>query len=580
MPEQLERSLDTRSLDRSVEVLRERKDAWARLPLAAKLEHIRRMRPRVAHVAERWVAAAVAAKRIEPGSPWAGEEWTSGPYALLYGLNALERTLSMIARGESPLPRPSAIRTRRGGQVVVEVFPANAYDRLILNGLRAEVWMQPGVTRENLRAHVASFYRDPPDHGAVALVLGAGNIASIAPLDVLHELYGGGKVVLLKMNPVNDYLGPFFESVFADLVEEGFVRFAYGGADVGAYLAQHPGVDTIHITGSEKTYDAIRWGPGAEGAARKRRRDPVNTKPITAELGGVGPTIVLPGPWTDADVAFQAEHIATQKLHNAGFNCIASQVLVLPEAWPKSAALLDALRAVLRRLPPRAPYYPGADRRQAEAVRAHPGAELIDAPGAGVVPRTLITGLDPEDAACYGFNEEFFGGVLAQTSLPGGDALAFLREAVRFSNERLRGTLGANLIVHPETLEELGPSFEDAIADLRYGTIGVNSWVGVAFLLAEATWGAFPGHADEDIQSGRGVVHNAFLFDRPERTVVYAPFEPFHRALRRGRVHLAPKPPWFVTHRNAEEVGRKLTRFAASPSPLRLPGLFRAALRG
>ena len=33
----------------------------------------------------------------------------------------------------------------------------------------------------------------------------------------------------------------------------------------------------------------------------------------------------------------------------------------------------------------------------------------------------------------------------------------------------------------------------------------------------------FPGHTLEDIQSGRGVVHNAFLFDHPQKSVVYLP---------------------------------------------------------
>ena len=48
-----------------------------------------------------------------------------------------------------------------------------------------------------------------------------------------------------------------------------------------------------------------------------------------------------------------------------------------------------------------------------------------------------------------------------------------------------------------------------------------NAWTGVGYLTPAATWGAFPGHSRNDIQSGIGVVHNAFLIDRPERTVVY-----------------------------------------------------------
>jgi len=47
-----------------------------------------------------------------------------------------------------------------------------------------------------------------------------------------------------------------------------------------------------------------------------------------------------------------------------------------------------------------------------------------------------------------------------------------------------------------------------------------------------------------------------------------------------GDLHLGPKPPWFVTHRNAAEVGRLLTRFAGKPSPGRLPAIIASALRG
>lgn len=572
--------LTTESVDKAVTVLGERKDTWARLPIPGKIGFLHSLRRRTGEVADRWVEAAVHAKGIPPGSPWAGEEWFSGPYAFLYGINAIERTMQALARGRIPDLKPGAVRMRPDGQLVVQVFPSDLHDRLLSGGVRAEVWMQREVTAGNLHSHMAGFYRQPSPEGKVALVLGAGNIASIAPLDLLHKLYVEGQVCILKMNPVNDYLGPIFEEIFDDLVRQGFVRFAYGGTEVGSCLVGHPGVDEIHMTGSERTYDTIRFGSGAKGAERKRCNEPVNRKRFTAELGGIGPTIVLPGPWSDADIRFQAEHIATQKLHNAGFNCVASQVLILPASWGRKNQLLDALRATIRSIPPRNAYYPGARIRQEGVVRAYPGAELLDAPGEGVVPRTLVTGVNPGDAGNHGFTEEFFCGALLQTALPGDTPAKFLREAVRFANGALRGSLGANLIVHPATLSGLGPDFEAAIADLRYGTIGVNGWVGVAFLLPQGTWGAFPGHADNDIQSGRGVVHNALQFDKPERTVVYAPFEPFPRCLTKGRFSLLPKPPWFVTHRRAAEVGRRLTRFAVDPGLSHLPGIFVAALRG
>ena len=101
-----------------------------------------------------------------------------------------------------------------------------------------------------------------------------------------------------------------------------------------------------------------------------------------------------------------------------------------------------------------------------------------------------------------------------------------------------------------------------------------------AFLLPYASWGAFPGHTLDNVQSGIGVVHNAMLFDRPQRTVVEAPFTPFPRNLLSLRFTLLPRPPWFITNRRANVLGRLLTRFQAQPSFAKLFAIFANALRG
>ncbi len=565
--------------DEAVAALGARKDAWARLPIGRKIGYLERARERTVQVAPRWVAAAVAAKGLAPTSPTAGEEWLSGPW-VLFALNRLIETLRAVEREGTPHLERGAVCTRPDGQVVVKVFPRSLFDRLLVNGVSAEVWMQPGVTPATLRETMAVFYQRTEPAGSVCLVLGAGNIASIPPLDVLYKLYAEGQVCLLKMNPVNAYLGPFFERIFDALIADGYLRVVYGGAEAGAALCAHAGVDTIHVTGSYRTHDAIVFGGGDEGAARKGRNEPLLDKPISSELGNVSPTIVVPEPWSAADLRYQAEHIATQKMHNAGFNCIAAQVLVLPAEWEQTPALLESLRAVLRGTPPRAPYYPGAAQRQRLFAAQHPEAELFDRPEPGGVPRTLIAGLSPwaNDEIC--FRDEAFGSVLAQTALPGRDAAAFLRAAVSFCNEKLWGTLGANIIVHPRTARALGAELEQAIADLRYGCVGINAWTGVGFLLAPASWGAFPGHTPDDIQSGSGVVHNSLLFDRPQKSVVRAPFYPFPRGLWHGQRALLPKPPWFITNRRGRALGQRLTAFEAAPGFRHLPGIFFDALRG
>jgi aldehyde dehydrogenase (NAD(P)+) len=301
----------------------------------------------------------------------------------------------------------------------------------------------------------------------------------------------------------------------------------------------------------------------------------VMNKAITSELGNVSPTIVLPGPWSTADFVFQAEHIATQKFHNGGFNCIASQVLVLPGDWSGSPKLMEALRDVIGQTEMRYPYYPGADQRQQSAAR-DPGAEAMDSEPGG---RTLIVDLDPRDLhPC--FEEELFAAVLAQTSLPSEDPIAYLEQAVTFCNERLHGTLGANIIAHPKTVKKMGTHLEEAIARLRYGTVGLNLWQGAGYLLSETPWGAYPGHSYRDIQSGIGKVHNTHLFDSSQKAVVRGNFYPFPRALFHGEWHILPKPPWFITHKNAHQVAKRLVAFEAGASLLKLPGIFYYVLRG
>jgi aldehyde dehydrogenase (NAD(P)+) len=438
--------------------------------------------------------------------------------------------------------------------------------------------MQPEVTRATLFQNVAEFYEAREPNGSVTLVLGAGNVASIPPLDVLYALYAHGSVVMLKLNPVNAYLEPVFARIFSSLIDEGYVRLAGGGAEAGAYLCEHPGIDAIHLTGGERTHDAIVFGGGAEGEARKRAGRPAIAKPVTSELGNVTPVIVVPGPWSEPDFAFQAAHVATQKLHNAGANCIAAQVLVTPASWDGTPRLLDCVRRALGEAPQRPSYYPGSGERVRSAERAHPTAERVNIPVDGV-HRLFVGGLDPANGDEPLFRSEAFGPVLAQTSLPGDDAAAFLRNAVAFCNECLRGTLGCSILIHPKTIRTLGAAFEDALAELRYGCIAVNAWPGVGFSLATASWGAFPGGTLADVGSGIGVVHNAFLFDKPQKTVLRAPFAPFPRSLGDGERTLLPTPPWFVTHRHADAVGRALFAYTAKPSPLRMAAAALAAMR-
>ena len=560
---------DPAVIDQALADLRRGESAWAQLGLAGRRELLEGVHRAAGEHAAEWVRAAATYKQLPEDSPLLGEEWTSGPYPVLTGVAMLIETIRALEAGRSPVDG-FPIGTAPGGRVKVRVMPHSVYDRLLLSGFSAEVWMQPGIDAATVRASAGLALRDPAKTGGIGAVMGAGNITSIPVLDVLYELYAHNRVVVLKLNPITDVLFEVFGKVLEPLISRDFVRIVTGGADVGTQLVRHPDVAHVHMTGSALTHDAIVFGTGPEGAARKAAGDPLLDKPITSELGGVSPTIVVPGRWSEADLAFQAEHVVTQKMHNGGYNCIASQVVIVNRDWAQKDRFLAHLRSTLAKAPKRPAYYPGSSSRVEQAASAYQGSETLGG-------CTLVR-LDSEEPG-PAVTTEYFGPVLAVLEVP-GDRREFLTAAVDTANEKLAGTLGANIIADPRSIAELGDAFEAAIAALRYGSIAVNAWTGLGYMTAAGTWGAFPGHTIEDVQSGIGVVHNAVLLDRPERTIVRGPFRPSPRSIMHGEVALTPRPPWFVTNRTAATTGRRLVGFAARPRWSALPGIFSSALRG
>lgn len=542
--------------------------AWADLRLSDRASLLEATRACVRENAESWTLAAIRAKQVPPG-PWEGEEWMSGPYVALASLETTADSLSALTQGRSPA-ESLPMGTGPGGRTTVKVLPSDLMELALFHGFTGEVWMPPGVSADDVRARAGLGARHPGENNGVGLVLGAGNISSIGPLDALYELVAFNRASILKLNPTFAGLEDVYNAAFAPLVEAGLLRIVEGAAQVGGYLAHHDRISHVHITGSAQTHDAIVWGTGEEATRRRAAGDPLLDKEITSELGGVSPIIVVPGEWTRADLRYQAEHVATQRLHNSGHNCVAAQALILSADWPQKDDFLDALRGVLDELPPRSPWYPGADRKLDEARRAYPDAE--DHAG-----RLLLAADAAAEEAM--FTSEYFGPVLGHVELP-GTGRDFLDAAVDFANDCLYGTLGANVLIKPSDRAQLGPAFDAAIAALRYGTVAINAWTGVAFSVPTLPWGAYAGHTVDDVGSGVGLVHNAHLIEAPEKAVVTGPFRESPRSLRHGELSISPKPPWFVTHRMARTTAKRLTENAGDRSWKRMPGVIGSALRG
>jgi aldehyde dehydrogenase (NAD(P)+) len=562
---------EQRELDARLGRLKEAAQGFARLGIGQKIALLEDVQKRMHALAAEWVAAACRAKAIPFDEPLSGEEWIAGPAVTLRNIRFLIRSLREIAERGTPLIEDKRITDLSHGAISIKVTPYDGFDAALYGGITAETWLLPGVRRSELGAHQASFYKRKAPEGGVSLVLGAGNVASIPPMDVLYKMFVEGDVCMLKMNPVNEYLGPFMEKAFAALIEKGYVAVVYGGGDVGAYLSSHPAVDNIHITGSDKTHDLIVWGPpGPEREERKRRTDPILKKPITSELGNVSPVMIVPGPYTDEELASMAENVAGMIANNGSFNCNAAKMLVVPKGWQKRDTFIRLLSDVLGRVPPRKAYYPGAAQRYESLTTGHADVRKIGKGGDHVLPWTLVLGLDEKNLSEPNFRTEPFCAILSEVAISSTDPVAFLSEATSFANEQLWGTLNAMLFVHPSV--EADPSGKAALASalkaLRYGTVGVNVWPALGYALCSTPWGGHPSATLSDIQSGLGWVHDTVMLEDIEKCVVRGPLRP------------TPKLAYFPGHRSLHQLGRRLVDFEARPSWLKVPGLAVAALRG
>lgn len=525
---------------------------FAALGLEDRITLLRSMRAGYARVATRTVVASCRAKRIVLGTPLEGEEWALGPWPVLRHIRLLLESLSALENGD--LPPVGEVDSTIEGRLRVEVFPGNALDSLLHSGIHAHVHLQPGAAPHSLSARSG-----PSISGAyprrLVLVLGAGNAAAIPCMDVLTRMFNQGMVCLLKMHPLNSYLGPLYEEAFATAIEQNFLRIVYGGAEAGHYLCRHPGIDEIHLTGSAQTNeDVVRAAPG---------------KPVSSQLGCVSPVLIVPGPYLDGQLAAQAARLAGAIVNNAGCNCTTPRLIVTPYGWVQRDAFLRHLEHALAAAPLRLAYYPGASDRWEYLARGRAGIRFVGSTVGGMLPWTLVPDLDPTDPSEQLFALEAFCPIVAETQIGSSDPLEFLEDAVDFVNQRVWGSLSAMLVLHPRSIQDaaIAAGMERAIERLRYGTVGVNVWPQLSFCLASTPWGAHPTATIQDRQSGSGWVHNSSMLQGVEKTVI------------RDSLSSLRKQPFTGGHRSAHLLFRRLASAERGAGWTALPGVIGASLR-
>ncbi len=254
--------------------------------------------------------------------------------------------------------------------------------------------------------------------GAELVRVPRGVVGAITPWNMpVHQIVAklgaalaAGNTVVLKPSEQTPFDAVRFGELCLDAgLPAGVVNIVHGtGPVTGSALAASPGVDAVSFTGSVGAGRTV-----AELAAR-------HLAPVTLELGGKSPAVVLP----DADLASAVPAVVRSGLVNSGQACNATTRLVLPRA--RAADATELIARALEGLTPGDPMLPEttfgplSSARQRDRVLEHLAAagdspaltaHEDNLPGHGyfVAPR-VFTGLP---AGSPLLREEIFGPVLA-----------------------------------------------------------------------------------------------------------------------------------------------------------------------
>ena len=487
-------------------------------------------------------------------TPAEGEEWLGGPFASVLATQYYIKSLT----NDDDLVE----KKYNSEENSYKVFPNSFTERITFPFIDAKVIFNKSMSFEDINKYRGFSKRYDIDP-SITLVLGAGNFSSIPYLDVLYHLITRKSVILLKLNPVNEYLKPVFEKVFQSFIERGYIIVTTGNIDESKYMANHPGINNIHLTGSDKTFEDIVYGRELTEKERKSKSlSKINNKPITSELGNVTPIIIHPGKWSTSDIKYQARKIVTAKLNNNGFNCIAAQVVVLPDGWGQTDTLIKFVKHYMSKAKERKAYYPESIERL-ERLEKDKGYERVNALSC-VTPH-----LTREIKAYSKFEiDEVWSSTIYFKKIEYTSVEDFANKAIDYCNDELWGNLGVSVIIKDHDKKFNKHITNLYIENLNYGTVAINEWAAIGYIIPQLPWGGFPGNRDNDIQSGQSVVHNSMLFESPLKGVVNTKF----------RISRLIDPPWFVTNKKARRLFRNLTYYQINNSNINFLKLIFAAL--
>ncbi len=441
-----------------------------------------------------------------------------------------------LVHGE--MPEPLSITKVDDGLYDIKVFPSQAKDRL-MNGDRTDVIRVKGEPKQV----------NPMDKPAgIIAVLGAGNYSSA--LEMLKAIFFENCAVVHKPHHLNAETDAVWAKIMQPLVDHKVLAFV--DHDQGRALTPQPGLTKIYFTGGTGTAKAIMSATDT---------------PLVSECGGNNPCILVPGdrPWTDKEIAHQAQQIITINKLNGGAVCGRVQTLVTSKHWPQREAFLDAIRkAIVEDTPAEGTYYPGSDEVKEGFLNAYPDAEILKPEGGKFknADFVLISGAEVES---YATANEAFCQIISEVPLDvPANAADFLPEAVAFCNTHLHGTLGSCILIDEDTKKAHQAVLDQAVTDMEYGAVAINTMPPFIFLSPWLTWGG--NEEGKAFVSGVGNFGNAMGFEQVEKSIMTAGF------MSPGHMVKANKTAF-------DHMAENMARYAVEPSWMNLTRLMGGAIK-
>ena len=472
-------------------------DAWAATSVVERLTLIEQIQDNLKKHAKELGETDSAMKNELIGAD--GVHWSEGMGTTV---NPMGNTLmgcqhlyESLAHGE--LPQPIGSTKLDNDTWEVEVFPIHKKDKMVAGKQRGLLHVSGQPRQVN-----------PLDKPAgVIAVSGAGNYSS--SIEMVMALFLENKAVIHKPHALNEATDRIWEKIFAPLIERMAVAFC--DADQGREMSTLEGLHAIYFTGSTGVAHAIQDAASA---------------PLVSECGGNNPCLIVPGDraWTEEELKHWAIQIASVGKLNGGAVCGRPQTIITSKNWPQRDAFLDALRlAISEDTFACSTYYPGVEKTKATFLENQSSAEILQ-PEDGKHPAgdfVLIPGIGEQD---FAVQNEAFCQIFSELPLDtDNDADDFLTRATEFCNNKLLGSLGCMILVDGDTFANREARILQAVCELQYGGIAVNSVSPNVWLNAYLTWGGC-GETTEDFVSGVGNFGNAMCFENVIKSVMIDDF--------------------------------------------------------